>query len=102
MIKLAKGPRSLTSQIGSGLGTDSPPWDTLQVQAKAVVEGANGLAKNSPPRGSNDSWTKLTAAFVTAATDLEKATQGKNKEKALDAHRTIQDSCKACHREHRK
>ena len=67
MGKLAKGPNSLTPVIGNELQQDPPPWDTIQGQAKEYAQSATELAKYDPPKGSKESWTKLTGAFAESA-----------------------------------
>lgn len=101
MVKLTKGPQSLTSLIGDELKAEPPPWDTIQAQTKEYVQLAGSMAKHDPPKGSKESWAKQTSLYTESATALEKAAQSKNKEKALEVHQTITDSCMACHREHR-
>ena len=43
MIKLAKGPNSLTPVIGNELGQDPPPWETIQAQTKEYSESASEM-----------------------------------------------------------
>jgi hypothetical protein len=102
MRRLTKGPQSLLSVMGEELGAAAPPWDTLQAQAKEFVDNAEALGKNSPPRGSKESWETQTAAFSNTSVVLEKAVGAKDKDKARDARQTLADSCMACHREHRR
>jgi surface antigen len=101
MVKLTKGPQSLTAQIGEGLKAESPDWVKLQAQTKESAELASSMAKHDPPRGSKESWTKLSGSFVESVTALDDAAQGKDKNAALEAHQTISSSCAGCHREHR-
>jgi hypothetical protein len=101
MMKLAKGPQSLNSLIGGELKSESPPWDTIQKQTKEFLQLASSMGKYDPPKGSKESWTKHTSSFVASADALEKAGLSKNKDKALEAHATLGQSCMSCHREHR-
>ena len=101
MVKLAKGPQSLNSLIGAELKTEPPPWDTIQKQAKEFLQLASSMGQLDPPKGSKESWTKHTSSFVASADALEKAGLSKNKDKALEAHATLGQSCMSCHREHR-
>jgi hypothetical protein len=61
MAKLFKGRSSLKDSIGQELNSDSPSWDTIQPQTKEFAELAASLSKYDPPKGSKDSWEKLTA-----------------------------------------
>lgn len=101
MVKIGRGPQSLSSAIGKELQEASPPWDQIQPQAKEYAELAASLTKTGPPRGSKESWQKLTAEFAAAATSLDKAAQAKDKDAALAAHKTLSSSCMECHRAHR-
>jgi hypothetical protein len=101
MVKLAKGPQSLTSVIGTELKSEPPPWDTLQTQAKEYVRYSAALEKNHPSKGSQESWAALTASYTQTATSLEVAVQGKDLEKARAAHQSLNQSCMACHQQHR-
>jgi len=101
MGKLTAGPQSLGSIIGKELQADSPTWEKLQAQSKEYAELAGTMGKHTPPRGSKESWAKLTAAFADSAGVLDKAVQAKDKEAALKAHKSLSTSCAACHQAHR-
>jgi len=101
MGKLTKGPESLTSKIGQELSTDPLPWDAIQPQTKEYVELAATLSKYDPPRGSKESWAKLTGSYTEMATKLDRAAATKDKNAAVAAHTALTQSCMECHREHR-
>jgi mono/diheme cytochrome c family protein len=101
MNKLTKGPQSLTMVIGQELKADSPPWDKIGPQAKEFAELAASMSKYDPPKGSKESWAKLTTAYAGSAVALDRAAQAKDKEAAKAAHHTLAVSCQACHAEHR-
>jgi hypothetical protein len=101
MGKLTNGPESLTSVIGEELGTDPPPWDKLDPQAKEFAALAASMGKLEPPRGSKESWGKFTSAYSDTAATLNKAVQAKDKDAALAAHQILSTSCMACHKEHK-
>lgn len=101
MTKMAKGPQSLHESLGRELKADPPPWESIQPQAREYAQMAGSLGQLDPPKGSKDSWAKLTASFRESATALERAADAKDKKAALDAHLQLSESCKTCHREHR-
>lgn len=101
MVKLAKGPQSLTPMIGRELASDPPPWDQLRTQTKEYAELASSIGQYDPPRGSKESWKKLTDAYTESALALDRSVGQKDKEGALAAHKAINNSCMGCHREHR-
>jgi hypothetical protein len=102
MTKLAKGPNSLTELLGKELNEGQPPWETIQGQSKEYALSAGDLGKYDPPKGSKESWTKLTDAFAESASELDRAAQAKDKDAAKVAHEQLKISCNACHREHRR
>ena len=101
MSRLTKGPESLTSKIGQELSTDPPAWETIQPQTKEYVELAATLSKYDPPKGSKESWTKLTGSYTETAAKLDRAAAAKDKNAAVAAHKALTESCMECHREHR-
>jgi hypothetical protein len=101
MGKLCKGPKSLTPTIAKELTAATPNWTSLEKQAKEFAVLAADLLKNSPKKGSGDSWKKLAGAYSDQATSLEKAMVKKDKSAALEAHGKLAASCKACHTAHR-
>lgn len=101
MIKLSKGPSALTSTIKDELKADPPPWDAIQPQAKEYVQLTASLGKYDPPKGSKESWTKLTGEYAETAVELDHAAAAKDKEAALAAHAKLTKSCMGCHREHK-
>jgi mono/diheme cytochrome c family protein len=103
MMKLFKGPQSLKDTIGRELNSESPPWETIQPQAKEFAQLASSLSKYDPPKGSKESWTKLTGSLSDSAAALDRAAQAKSKDDALAAHAALSaaKSCSACHQAHR-
>lgn len=101
MVKLAKGPDSLTARIGKELNETPPPWETIQAQSKDYVLESGELAKQEPKKGSKESWAKLTSALIESADSLEAAARAKDQPAAKVAHDALKNSCKECHRAHR-
>ncbi len=101
MTVLAKGPNSLTPKIGEALKADMPDWSAIQPEAKQYASLSAELGKLDPPKGSKESWAKLTEAFALAAGELDTAAQAKDTAAARTAHGQLANSCAACHKEHR-
>jgi hypothetical protein len=101
MGRLTKGPNSLTPLIGKALEAEAPDWTAIQPQTDEYARLAAALAKNTPRKGSPESWTKLSAAFGESADLLNKAAKAKNRDAALEVHGQISGSCMECHRQHR-
>jgi cytochrome c556 len=102
MMKVGKGPQALNQAIGKGLDAEEPAWDTVQPQAKEYAQLAADLGQNDPPKGSTESWKKLTGAYAASAAALDRAAQAKDQTAAKAAHKQLTDSCMSCHREHRQ
>jgi len=100
MRKLDKGPNSL-STIDKGLKANSQAWETIQPQTAEYARLTADLGKSDPPKGTKESWTKLTSAYAESAAALDKAAQAKDLNAATAAHRKLATSCMECHREHR-
>ncbi len=101
MSTLAKGPNSMTPVLGKDLAVDKPDWDVIQGLTKEYARLAGQMGAETPPRGTPESWAKLTGEFAAAAETMNKAAIAKDKAAALAAHQNISNSCKACHQEHR-
>lgn len=103
MVKIDdRRPQGLTKAIKTGLAAAQPDWPTLEKQAGEYASLASELGTYGPPRGSKESWNRLTAALNASATDLEKAAHSKNKDEAVAASQRLSGSCMECHREHRR
>jgi hypothetical protein len=101
MARLNNGPAALDKAVGKGLEVEQPEWATLQKQTSEYAQLAADLGKSDPPKGSKDSWAKLTAVFASSAAALDRAVQAKNRGGALEIRENIAGSCMECHREHR-
>jgi hypothetical protein len=101
MGRLTKGPNSLTPVIGKALEAESPDWGAIQPQTDEYARLAAAMVKNTPRKGSPESWAKLSTAFSESADALNKAAKAKNRDAASDAHSQITGSCMECHRQHR-
>jgi len=102
MIKVGRGPKSLTPTIERALREDEPAWDKIGEKTRELMALVALAAKYDPPRGSKESWTKRTSSFAESVAVLDRAVQGKDKGAALAAHEVVSNSCMACHREHRR
>ncbi len=101
MLRVAKGPMSLTPLIGRELKESAPDWNTIQSQTAEYAQLAEEMTKLEPPRGDKSSWADYAGEFLTLATQLDKAAHAKDPAAALSAQGKLSESCMACHREHR-
>jgi hypothetical protein len=101
MAKLNGGPAALDKAVGQALAAEQPDWETIQKQTREYAQLAAEFGKSDPPKGSKESWTKLTATFAGSAAELDRAAHAKDRGAALQAREEIAGSCMACHRQHR-
>jgi hypothetical protein len=100
MMKVGKGPQALNPALGKGLDAEQPARETMQPLTKEYAQLAADLSQNDPPKGSAESWKKLTGAYAESAAALDRAAQAKDQTAAKAAHKQLTDSCMGCHREH--
>lgn len=104
MIRLYKGPNSLSPTIGRELRAEAPPWDHLRQEAHEFTILTVELAALHPARGERASWELLTRASVEHARALENAVTHHDRPAAQAAHARLSEAkgCAACHEAHRK
>lgn len=100
VMQRANGKDGVCKALGTGLKVDEPQWDDLHAKAKELVPLAKAMEKQTPPKGTPESWKRYTTAYTKAAEDLEKATQAKDA-KAADAAMKVLTNCMGCHTAHR-
>jgi mono/diheme cytochrome c family protein len=101
MVKLARGPASLTGRMTTELEADPIPWDEVQGHAKEYVDLVLLMAEHEPPRGTKESWAKYTDAFAKGAEALSAAAQANDKNAVAAANMALSNSCMACHQQHK-
>ena len=101
VMKLVKGPKAPIAQVKTQLAEASPDWAGLEKLSKEFVDLTADLGKNEPPKGSAESWKKLSDAYYGYAKDLDKAAKAKDKAAAEAAHKKLSTSCKSCHSVHK-
>ncbi|HTU23230.1 MAG TPA: hypothetical protein VMG10_34670 [Gemmataceae bacterium] len=101
MTKAHKGGNSLIKTLEKDLKSAEPDWKDDEKKAKELVKLGTALGKNMPPKGSKESWEKLTKSYVDTAKDLEAAVTAKEKKKAVTAHTKLTKMCAACHKAHK-
>jgi hypothetical protein len=101
MERIGKGKKSLSASIKAGLEAEKPEWDKLQPLTEELARITGDLGKEDPPRGSKESWVKLTGTFDNSTKELDKAVHAKDLEKARAAQKTFSGSCSTCHRAHK-
>jgi hypothetical protein len=101
MARLHKGANCPLIQVKRELQAAQPDWADVQRTSREFVVLGAALARNPPPKGSRDSWSKLTKQYLDTAQALDGAAQRKNKGAGLAAQGRLAASCAACHKAHR-
>jgi hypothetical protein len=101
MGKIGRGPTALSAMLNRELNADPPAWETIQPQTAEYAKLAADLGKSDPPRGSKDSWAKLSAAFAASAAEVDRVAQARDVTATRAAQAKLGSSCMECHREHR-
>jgi cytochrome c556 len=79
----------------------SPDWAAIQKDTKQWVGVAEVLGKQTPPRGSAESWKKQTEKYLENVKAVDDAAQKKDAPATTKAIAMIQMSCGSCHSQHR-
>jgi hypothetical protein len=101
MGKIGRGPNALSAQLDREVKADPPAWETIQPQTAEFARLAADLGKSDPPKGSKESWAKLTGAFSDSVAALDTAAQARDVTATRAAQAKLGTSCMECHREHR-
>ena len=101
MDRAHRGSDSLLQKLGRELKSDSPDWGTVQKQSRDLVLLGGALREDRPPRGSRESWDRLTQQYLAAARELDQAAENKDASAAQEAHQKLGTSCMACHQLHK-
>jgi len=101
MKKLFAGKASPNNTLKAAKKSDSPDWAKVKEASDVFAKYAPDLAKNEPPKGDKDSWTKLAQALADDSKALGAAVDKKDVAGFKAAADKIGVSCKACHDAHR-
>jgi hypothetical protein len=85
---------------GNECRKEEPDWSVVETRGKELVRMGKLLAKNTPPRGTKESWEQLTTVYVAHATLLEDAGRRKDRESANYHVRKLTAMCNTCHKSH--
>ncbi|HVK10347.1 MAG TPA: cytochrome c [Gemmataceae bacterium] len=92
----------LLSKIGAELGKKKDTnWDTVSSSVKDLALLAGDLEKNTPKKGTKESWEKLTKTYGENVGKLSTAAEKKDVGGAGTALKSLQGSCGGCHSKHK-
>lgn len=75
-------------------------WDDAQKDAKLLKAFGEALGSNKPPKGSADSWKKLTDQYKSETAAIAAAAEKKDASGVVNAIKTLKKSCEVCHKAH--
>jgi cytochrome c556 len=101
VMKKVNGKAGLGKSVGNAAKAKAVDWDDVQKKTKEIAEQIEFLGKNEPPKGSKESWEKLTKTYVEAVKKLDEAAKKKDKDALTATQMTIGGSCRTCHTAHR-
>ena len=76
-------------------------WETVQGKVKDLALLAGDLEKNTPKKGTKESWMKLTKTYSENVGKLSAAVEKKDATASLAALKPLQGSCMGCHSMHK-
>jgi cytochrome c556 len=101
MQKVNKRKSGLHSEVGDALKMGTVDWDKIKEKTKQYAALTDFMGKNDPPKGSKQSWEKLTKQYADDAKALDTAVGNKDKAAATKAWGKLDKECMGCHRPHR-
>jgi cytochrome c556 len=104
-IKDVKGCMAFQNKVRGDLGkqvkSKSPDWEAIQKETKEWVGVAETLGKQSPPKGTAESWKKQTETYMKNVKAVDEAAEKKDSAAATKALATVGASCGGCHAQHK-
>jgi len=103
VMKKVNGKEGLKLSIAKALQAKKVDWDALKMSSEELVKLAEAMAANKQEKGGDDSWAKLTKAYLNNAKAIDAAIMKKDTKLAFAAHSKAfaQATCGACHKVHK-
>lgn len=92
---------TVRTELGKLAKASNPDWEEAAKKAKAWMQAANDIGKNTPPKGDEKSWKEQTATYLKNVTAVEKAVAEKDAAALTKALATFGASCGGCHSKHK-
>ena len=99
MLKGHKGTDAYINRIKTA--AKAGKWEDAEKYAKTLAFFGDNLGKNKPPKGSAESWAKLTKKYQENTKAVYKATEDKNAKEVNKSLGAITSSCGQCHKAHK-
>jgi cytochrome c556 len=101
VMRKVNGKAGLQKAVGKALTSDMIDWDDVQKKTKEMLEHVEALGKNTPEKGTKESWEKLTKSWLDSAKKVDEAAKKKDKEATTKALTVLQGACRTCHSAHK-
>jgi cytochrome c556 len=95
------GPQGLRVKLSRDMRGDTPNWQEVQKDTKAMVKFAEVLGKSQPPRGEKPSWDKLAEQYISGVKALDTAADKQDTAALKTAFARSGGSCTKCHNAHK-
>ncbi|HJZ89430.1 MAG TPA: cytochrome c [Gemmataceae bacterium] len=98
------GKKNIHRALKRAVDADPTDWAEVDKLMKQYGDAAGFIgkhAKSKPEKGDEKSWGKLTAQFAAEAKELQTAVAKKDKEAAKNTLAKLNETCEACHENHR-
>jgi len=103
MLLAHRGCRDQSSHLSLArqhLAREEPDWTMVEEHSRALMLMGQLLAKNTPRKGSQESWRQFTEQYIAGATQLTEAAE--RQDKALARQLVLRvANCSGCHRAHK-
>jgi cytochrome c556 len=76
-------------------------WDEVQKESKSWLKVAETIGTFKPPKGTDASWKEQTTKYLANVKAVDAAAEKKDADGVSKALATIQNSCGACHGQHK-
>jgi cytochrome c556 len=100
-MKAVHSEDGIKDKISELLKEPKPDWDAVVKSSTEWVSLATDMTKDTPKKGSKESWDKLAGKWLTDAKALESAAEKKELAAANKALKSLGSSCKGCHGPHK-
>lgn len=99
MVKGHKGTDAYLAKIKADAKAEK--WDEAKDYAKSLVVFGEAIGKNKPPKGEDESWSKLSKKYLSNTQAVLKAVEAKDTAGTNKALGAIGMSCGECHKAHK-
>jgi cytochrome c556 len=100
IMEAVPGKKGLVAKLGEAAKGEK--WDDAKKIGEQLKKFGGDLGKNTPEKGSKESWAKLTEKFEKQMTAMAKGAEDKDAKAIGAAAKEFGGSCKACHDAHQK